>query len=89
MIMLERQQPSAAVPGPCARTAERTHEWIDGELASDAATALEAHVATCPACAFEMVTEVRFVRVLRARAHIEPAPAALRDRVRALLRALA
>ena len=89
MIMLRRQQPSAAVPGPCARTIECTQEWIDGELAREAATALEAHVAACPACALAMVTEVRFVRVLRARTHIEPAPAALRDRVRARLRALA
>ena len=90
MIMLDPQRTFFAAPRPreraCERVAERAHQWMDGELAPTAEVELRDHLAACPACARLVTTELRFLGLLRARVRIARAPAALRDRVRTLLR---
>ena len=85
MIMLDPQRTFAAGTGPCAHIVERTHAWVDGELTEDAAFALRAHVAECPACARILEVESRFLRAVKRRAYLTHAPASLHDRLRALL----
>jgi anti-sigma factor RsiW len=69
----------------CADTEIMLHALIDGELDAGHARDVEAHVATCPACAEELKT-FRAMRATMAQANLkEAAPAHLRNRIEAAL----
>ena len=69
----------------CADAEIMLHALIDGELDAGHARDVEAHVATCPACAEELKT-FRAMRATMARANLkEKAPASLRSRIEAAL----
>jgi anti-sigma factor RsiW len=69
----------------CADTEIMLHALIDGELDAGHARDVEAHVATCPACAAELKA-FRAMRATMAQANLkEAAPAHLRGRIEAAL----
>ena len=69
----------------CADTEIMLHALIDGELDAGHARDVEAHVATCPACAEELKA-FRAMRATMAEANLkETAPAHLRSRIEAAL----
>ncbi|HWS09386.1 MAG TPA: zf-HC2 domain-containing protein, partial [Xanthobacteraceae bacterium] len=69
----------------CADAEIMLHALIDGELDAGHARDVEAHVATCPACAEELKT-FRAMRATMAEANLkEAAPAQLRNRIEAAL----
>jgi len=69
----------------CADAEIMLHALIDGELDAGHARDVEAHVATCPACAEELKT-FRAMRATMAEANLkEAAPAHLRNRIEAAL----
>ena len=70
---------------PCASTRERVHARHDGELASAECAALALHLAACAPCARAARAERGFLRRVRGRVGMQPAPASLRARVRAML----
>lgn len=84
MIMLDPQRIFAAGTGPCEHIVEHAHAWVDGELTSEAAAELRAHVTACPACARVLEVESRFLHAVKRRARLDAAPASLHDRVRSL-----
>jgi anti-sigma factor (TIGR02949 family) len=69
----------------CADAEIMLHALIDGELDAGHARDVEAHVATCPACA-EALKTFRAMRATMAEANLkEAAPAQLRNRIEAAL----
>jgi len=69
----------------CADAEIMLHALIDGELDAGHARDVEAHVATCPACAEELKT-FRAMRATMAEANLkEAAPVQLRSRIEAAL----
>jgi anti-sigma factor RsiW len=69
----------------CAESKVLIHALIDGELDAGHMSDVEAHVATCPACAGELAA-LRAMREAIAGARLkEPAPAQLRARIEAAL----
>src|SRR4029077_15465749 len=69
----------------CPDTENMLHALIDGELDAGHARDVEAHVATCPACAEELKT-FRAMRATMTDANLkEAAPAQLRSRIEAAL----
>jgi anti-sigma factor (TIGR02949 family) len=69
----------------CADAGIMLHALLDGELDAGHARDVEAHVATCPACAEELKT-FRAMRTAMAKANLkEAAPAHLRRRIEAAL----
>jgi len=63
------------------------HGLVDGELDAANTLAIEAHLKTCPDCRGEM-SRIEAVREMLGSAALrEPAPAALRDRIEALIEA--
>ncbi len=71
----------------CADAEIMLHALIDGELDAGHARDVEAHVATCPACAQELKT-FRAMRATLADANLkETAPSHLRNRIEAALAA--
>jgi anti-sigma factor (TIGR02949 family) len=69
----------------CADAEIMLHALIDGELDAGHARDVEAHVATCPACAEELKT-FRAMRASMAEANLkEAAPVQLRNRIEAAL----
>jgi anti-sigma factor RsiW len=69
----------------CAESKVLIHALIDGELDAGHMADVEAHVATCPACAGELAA-LRAMREAIAGARLkEPAPARLRTRIEAAL----
>ncbi|HTJ07613.1 MAG TPA: zf-HC2 domain-containing protein [Caldimonas sp.] len=69
----------------CAEAAAVLGAWCDGELAGDAAAALDAHVAGCAACRAEQAALVALRDQIRAQAPRHVAPPALRARIDAEL----
>jgi len=63
--------------------------YLDGELATVDARELEAHLAQCPECARFRQERLELRAAITVRVPVFPAPAALRDRVRAALRVAA
>jgi anti-sigma factor RsiW len=61
--------------------------YLDGELASVEAAELEAHLVRCPACARLREERLALRAAIRAAVPAQPAPDALRERVRLALRA--
>ena len=69
----------------CAESETLLHALIDGELDAGHARDVEAHVATCPACA-DKLSAFRTMREAIAAANLkEAAPASLRSRLEAAL----
>jgi anti-sigma factor RsiW len=69
----------------CTDTEVMLHAMLDGELDAGHARDVEAHVATCPACAEELKT-FRAMRAAMAEANLkQAAPAHLRGRIEAAL----
>jgi anti-sigma factor RsiW len=69
----------------CAEFEVLLHALIDGELDAGHARDVEAHVATCSACAEKLTSFRTMHEVMRGAALKEVAPAHLRDRVEASL----
>ncbi|MGY8665174.1 anti-sigma factor [Bradyrhizobium sp. UFLA05-109] len=61
------------------------HALIDGELDAGHTSEVEAHIATCPACATELAAQREMKRVLADASLRYTAPAALRARIEASL----
>ena len=72
-------------PMNCAEAVLAIGAWCDGELAGDAAVALGAHVAGCPACRAEQASLVALRDEIRAQVPRHVAPPALRARIEAEL----
>ena len=70
----------------CNDTLEKMVEWLRGELSDEAASQLEAHCATCPACAAERDDLLLAWNGLADLEHAAPSPA-LRQRFDAMLSA--
>lgn len=61
------------------------HAYLDGELDLVRSIEFESHLQSCPGCAGELRNQQSMRQSLRAANLYEPAPASLRDRVRAAL----
>ena len=81
MIMFDRHRTSATLRDPCAEVPELAHARLDGELAAADAARLDAHLAACPPCAWAVALELRFARIVRARAGQDMLPPEARARL--------
>ena len=86
MISLDTRPTFSTTSGACDSIVEHAHAWLDGELRDVERAAIEAHLGECARCRRAVGAEARFLGAVRTRLVVERAPAALRDRVRALLR---
>ena len=75
--------PAENLPGgiPCHEAAESLFEWLDGELDSDRAGQVGAHLETCARCYPWLVFERSFREVLNRVSSRDEAPEELRDRI--------
>jgi anti-sigma factor (TIGR02949 family) len=71
-------------PSPCASLAD----YLDHDLTGGEWAAFEAHLAGCPNCRQAVEEQRRLAALLQGAARLEPAPAALTDRVRRRVRAV-
>lgn len=69
----------------CRTNAPLVSAYVDGELVGDDRIAFEAHVASCPDCRRLLEDERAVVAAVRRSLPLDEAPAALRERVEALL----
>lgn len=71
----------------CDDVRARLWEFLDGELEPNVTVTLRAHLAACPACLAQHDAGLAFLGIVAASERSEDrAPAALRERVNALLR---
>jgi mycothiol system anti-sigma-R factor len=71
----------AVATWPCDAIAERSYEYLDGELSADAEAVIREHLAACERCGRAVRRDQAFLSCLERRALIEPAPPELRERV--------
>lgn len=70
---------------PCQAARAAIDAMLEGALVADAAKRLEAHLATCPACAQQVARERRYRDAMVRFGRAESAPDSLRARVAVLL----
>lgn len=76
---------SEAIAPECQAVRALVPDLLAGELEAEVAAAVEAHAGSCPACGEVLAGERRVRDLVRTRASRPAAPAALRERVAALL----
>ena len=71
----------AVAAWPCDAIAERSYEYLDGELSADAEAVIREHLAACHRCRCAVQHDRAFLSCLERRARPEPAPPELRERI--------
>jgi anti-sigma factor (TIGR02949 family) len=65
----------------CAEVMERLYEYLDGELTTERAAEVKAHLQDCEACTALSSFEATFIRFLEARTRTRNAPEELKKRI--------
>ena len=87
--MLTSPQSDSAAAHDCAAIRAQVFAACDGELTSDAAQAIDAHLHGCNDCRQRFAADAVFHRAVRAAVSLDAAPASLHERVHHALQARA
>lgn len=69
----------------CEQAVARLFEYLDQELPPDEEAAVRRHLEECAPCFHHFAFDARLLERIRAKCEAGPAPAAVRNRVKALL----
>lgn len=78
---MSAREPGGRPRWTCDEVLERVHEFLDGELAPEAASQVQRHLTACASCFPRFEHERAFLAFLHRHARIEQAPPSLRRRV--------